>query len=223
MEEQKSEQMGEDEFSYNDYEVEKVEVSDDNEKEAEYTAPEGQKRMGFIRITAYGLVFFIIGFGIGWFWFGKESLLAEQAGEENSVITPSVEQKENAAAVLGELSSEKSGENKVSVENDLILVKDQVAGNTVSIEKVALKENSWVAVQDNNDGSLGNILGVQWLPAGENSGGVELLRNTEEGKSYFVTIYVDDGDKEFSKVFDREVVGVNEEALKFEFKTVSNI
>ncbi|OGZ03337.1 MAG: hypothetical protein A2430_01775 [Candidatus Liptonbacteria bacterium RIFOXYC1_FULL_36_8] len=222
MDEQKDNQMGGDEFSYNDYEVEKVEASADDGVETEYTASEGRKRMGFMRLIAYGLVFFIIGFGIGWFWFGKSGWSQEQTGEENSAALSEAGQEEKVVAVLEKPSLESGGE-QIVVSDNFITVKDQIAGSVVNIEKAALKENSWVAVQDNNDGSLGNILGVQWLPAGENSGGVELLRNTEEGKSYFVTIYVDDGDKEFSKVFDREVVGANEEALKFEFKTVLNI
>jgi len=222
MDEQKDNQMGRDEFSYNDYEVEKVEASADDGVETEYTASEGRKRMGFMRLIAYGLVFFIIGFGIGWFWFGKSGWSQEQTGEENSAALSEAGQEEKVVAVLEKPSLESGGE-QIVVSDNFITVKDQIAGSVVNIEKAALKENSWVAVQDNNDGSLGNILGVQWLPAGENSGGVELLRNTEEGKSYFVTIYVDDGDKEFSKVFDREVVGANEEALKFEFKTVLNI
>ena len=222
MDEQKDNQMGRDEFSYNEYEVEKVEASADDGVETEYTASEGRKRMGFMRLIAYGLVFFIIGFGIGWFWFGKSGWSQEQTGEENSAALSEAGQEEKVVAVLEKPSLESGGE-QIVVSDNFITVKDQIAGSVVNIEKAALKENSWVAVQDNNDGSLGNILGVQWLPAGENSGGVELLRNTEEGKSYFVTIYVDDGDKEFSKVFDREVVGANEEALKFEFKTVLNI
>ena len=202
--------------------MEKVEASADDGVETEYTASEGRKRMGFMRLIAYGLVFFIIGFGIGWFWFGKSGWSQEQTGEENSAALSEAGQEEKVVAVLEKPSLESGGE-QIVVSDNFITVKDQIAGSVVNIEKAALKENSWVAVQDNNDGSLGNILGVQWLPAGENSGGVELLRNTEEGKSYFVTIYVDDGDKEFSKVFDREVVGANEEALKFEFKTVLNI
>src|SRR3989339_908812 len=100
MDEQKDNQMGRDEFSYNDYEVEKVEASADDGVETEYTASEGRKRMGFMRLIAYGLVFFIIGFGIGWFWFGKSGWSQEQTGEENSAALSEAGQEEKVVAVL---------------------------------------------------------------------------------------------------------------------------
>jgi len=223
MDEQKNEQGDGDEFSYNDYEVEKVDMPDNgnngyenennSEAETDYSSSEGRKRPSFLRLLTYGVIFFVIGFGIGWFWFGKQEGSVAEVKEAGNTVLEGTQEK---SGVNLEGSPKENKAQAVSGE-DSISVKSQAAGNKVSIEKVTMREDGWVAIQDNNDGELGNILGAQWWPAGEDSGEIDLLRDTESEKGYFAVIYVDNGDKLFSKAEDELVTGTDGKALRFGF------
>lgn len=79
-----------------------------------------------------------------------------------------------------------------------IAVSDQPPGMQVAIQLVTLAEDGWVAVHDDLDGRPGIILGAQRFNAGANqSGAVDLLRGTEEGRVYYAVLHRDDGDREF--------------------------
>jgi len=102
-----------------------------------------------------------------------------------------------------EISSSDS-ESKVEIPTSSLLeVSDQSAGEMVKVSSVSLSADSWVAVHEERNGGLGNILGALWLPAGTHSNQeVELLRATESGTKYFVVIRSDNGDKEFDHEID---------------------
>lgn len=78
-------------------------------------------------------------------------------------------------------------------------VANQPSGDMVSVSGLKLKDNAWVAVREKGyNNGMGNILGAAWLPAGATEGLVELLRATEPNNSYYIVLYVDNGDKKFT-------------------------
>lgn len=84
-----------------------------------------------------------------------------------------------------------------------IAVSSQPAGNTVTVQSAVLSKDGWVAVRENIGGEMGSVLGAAWFPKGTATNvTIELLRNTAPGKTYFVTIFTDNGDKKFSSKTD---------------------
>jgi len=102
----------------------------------------------------------------------------------------------------------------------IIVVKDQPAGFKVIVDSVSLENVGWVAIHEDRDGELGNILGAYRFENGTHSGEVELLRNTVEGGTYYAVIYNDDGDREFDHKKDVPLVdGLGNEIIS-EFKVI---
>lgn len=84
-----------------------------------------------------------------------------------------------------------------------IAVNDQPPGSKVAIPLLTLARDGWVVVHEEAGGWPGAILGAQRFNAGANqSGSVELLRPTEEGKVYFAMLHADDGDRQFDHTKD---------------------
>lgn len=79
---------------------------------------------------------------------------------------------------------------------------DQLAGNTVSVAGLEIKETNWVAVYDDREGGPGYIMGAARVHAGDTTTIVELLRPTEKGKKYYVGILNDDGGETFNRQTD---------------------
>ncbi len=68
---------------------------------------------------------------------------------------------------------------------------------------VAFAVDGWVAIHEESDGKPGRILGARRFGIGINqSGSVELLRPTQEGKVYFAMLHADDGDRQFDHTKD---------------------
>ena len=134
---------------------------------------------GSKKVVLTAIVFFLIGFGAAWM-FAKPVEAPKDETNEQEVIG-------DAIPLMG---------------SNAIEVDDQKIGSTVSIKSVKFERAGWVAIHDDLDGTPGNILGAAWFPSGENSGAVELLRNTENGKTYFAMLHNDDGDKKFDNKID---------------------
>ncbi len=84
-----------------------------------------------------------------------------------------------------------------------VSVGSQKAGATVLVSAVTLEKTGWVAVREDDNGSLGWILGAQRLPAGSHKDiAVQLLRSTAAGKKYSAVLYSDNGDGAFAKASD---------------------
>lgn len=82
-------------------------------------------------------------------------------------------------------------------------VTGQSAGESVTIDQAAVSVPTWIAVHETRNDGLGNVLGAKWVPEGEHTDvAVSLLRSTEPGQQYFVTLYEDNGDKQFSHTQD---------------------
>jgi hypothetical protein len=100
-----------------------------------------------------------------------------------------------------------------------ISVTDQAAGGVVYVTQMDLGESAWVAVREDAEGSLGNILGAAWYPEGKHSGVVELLRSTDQNTMYYVVLYQDDGDKAFDYKKDTLVTDSDTNVLVTKFRT----
>jgi hypothetical protein len=101
-----------------------------------------------------------------------------------------------------------------------VIVSDQNAGLLVLLDKVSLEGSGWVAIHEDNNGVLGNILGAQLFDAGiATNGTVSLLRTTEPGKTYYAVVYTDDGDRMFDRTKDVRLSKDGKEVLTT-FKTI---
>ena len=62
----------------------------------------------------------------------------------------------------------------------------------------------------NDDGSVGNMLGAGWFPAGVHENiSVPLMRGTVGGEQYVVELFADtNGDKQFDHKTDQQISGV---------------
>ena len=81
-----------------------------------------------------------------------------------------------------------------------IEVADQPAAVSVEITSVTVRPPGvWVAVQDvNEDSSLGNVLGAQFIGGPRAALTIALLRNTLPHRAYAIVLYRDDGDNTFT-------------------------
>jgi hypothetical protein len=142
----------------------------------------------------------LAGFFVGRVW--KEKY-GNDIDEKNEKIENVLSEETNDVSLANtkkEAVSSGSGTSRISVEN-------QGAGATTSVSKVVFGAPGWVVVRENNGGEMGNILGALWLPVGNHENAVvELLRGTVSGKSYFVVLYNDNGDKKFNKEVDFPII-----------------
>jgi cbb3-type cytochrome oxidase subunit 3 len=140
-----------------------------------------------------------------WVFWGKDSDDVAPKNEENNASvteennTANIEVTEKPPVNTSVGSKEAvvvSGNNKVSV-------KDQPAGSVVEVEGLELSVVAWVAVHEERNGGLGNILGARRFEPGIHLGEVELLRNTTAGGVYHAVLYKDNGDRQFDKATDQ--------------------
>src|SRR3990167_6515166 len=73
------------------------------------------------------------------------------------------------------------------------------------------------------NGVPGNILGAQLFDSVSNSGIVELLRGTEEGKIYYAIIRQDDGDRAFDLTKDILMTDTDGIFVSTEFKVTETV
>lgn len=82
-------------------------------------------------------------------------------------------------------------------DTNAIAVDTQKAGDRVEVTMVTFSQTGWVAIHEDRDGKLGNVLGAARFEPGIHLGSVELLRPTESGKTYYAVLYADNGDRMF--------------------------
>jgi zinc transporter ZupT len=109
--------------------------------------------------------------------------------------------------------------------NDILAVSatvgEQPEGLHVFLNSVSTDRTVWIAVQEDNDGELGNILGAALVGEGSHDGlWVELLRNTEAGYIYYITAYAENGDGVFDHETDTLLPGPNGDNVIASFTAV---
>lgn len=86
---------------------------------------------------------------------------------------------------------------------ELVSVSNQSAGTTVFVDSVSVPPPGvWVAVHEQNNGTLGSILGASRVRFQSTQVAIELLRPTLPTSHYAVVLYRDDGDNVFSLTTD---------------------
>jgi hypothetical protein len=83
-----------------------------------------------------------------------------------------------------------------------LTAEDQLAGNTVRVDSLDIKDTNWIAVYDEREGQPGYIMGALRVHAGDTTAKIELLRPTVQGQKYFVGILGDDGSDTFNRQTD---------------------
>lgn len=186
--------------------------------------PEGEKKSG-------GWMMFVIGLVIGavlvWIFTGTKADNSDKVNMEDNVST-TTSMLDDTTEVEGEtpvksedlLASSESAviKTEVSSGNNSLTVKDQSAGMVVNIDSLEVSASTWVAVHEERNGTLGNILGARRFEPGMKSGVVELLRATVSGGTYHAVMYRDNGDREFNKTTDTKITNVAGSLIESVFK-----
>jgi hypothetical protein len=79
---------------------------------------------------------------------------------------------------------------------------DQYPGNVVYLSSVQVENPSWVAIQADNNGQPGEVIGALHFAGGINPGKITLTKPTVEGGTYYAVIYTDDGAVKFNATTD---------------------
>jgi hypothetical protein len=140
----------------------------------------------------------ILGWLIGHNMFGSKvvPVKSEDTTKNSAEVMPVEEGKPSTNALV--INSSLSEES-----NSAVMVKDQVAGASVSVASVETDASTWVVVREDKNGVLGNILGATRIDAGNSAHVVvSLLRSTVVGQTYQVVLFKDDGDKKFDHKID---------------------
>lgn len=150
-------------------------------------------------LITLAIVGLVVGFVAGWYA-GRSQLQSKGVEDEGEqATTTTTVNLENLGELAAVATVELGATDDAEVEN-------QAAGQTVVIKNASLGQTTWLAVRDNNNGAPGNILGAKRLAAGKHTDvKVGLLRATEAQKSYFVTLYADDGDLAFDYKKDQSI------------------
>lgn len=147
------------------------------------------KGMDKIQLITVAVVVFILGGSAGF-------LIGRSAERGPALFGTWPESAGESAPAPGALSTLTLGGNAIAVN-------DQQPGLSVAVALVTLARDGWVVVHEDRDGKPGSILGAQRFNAGANqSGSVDLLRATEEGKVYYAMLHSDDGDRAFDHTKD---------------------
>lgn len=133
--------------------------------------------------------------------------------ENKKVLSPSTDRA--AADQEGSLHSSEI----TSRGNDRVVADDQAAGSVVRLSSVTLGASSWVAIHEETDGVLGNILGAVRFDQGTSQGQIALLRPTQPDERYYVRLYRDNGDREFNVELDRAIVNAASVPIGDTFRT----
>ncbi|HBV01708.1 MAG TPA: hypothetical protein DEF00_05015 [Candidatus Taylorbacteria bacterium] len=156
------------------------------------------------KITTALIIGLLVGFTAGMFWqerrsgsllLNNASTKTSQNGDDGNLMPIST----------STAHTRKAGE----VPAKGLIVKDQPASDRVEIENLDAMEILWVAVREEKDGVLGNILGAQKVLVGDGQKViVELLRPTVSGGAYRVVLHSDAGDPAFNYREDVALAGV---------------
>lgn len=153
-----------------------------------------------------GVVGFLLGRGAGW-PLGGEAENSKNGFPEGGVTGENLNLK---------------GLDTMAVGDNTIAVSDQAPGEKVNLEMITLAKDGWVVIHADTDGKPGGILGAGRFNAGENQTGiVELLKPTEDGKVYYAMLHLDDGDRAFDYKKDLPLTDAQGNAIMMRFVATS--
>ena len=119
---------------------------------------------------------------------------------------------ENGDSVLNE-----SAEN--TPESTSITAHSQTAGDSVMVANATLDTDGWIVIHEERDTRISNALGAVRRDAGTYTNvTVPLLRPTNAGSRYWVVLYSDNGDREFSLADDTPLRDANNDPITSSFE-----
>ncbi len=160
-----------------------------------------EQKILIVGVIAAGLIF---GFVVGRTFKGREAgevtKTEQKESEKKNVVSIDVTPKKGETIKTSVIAPVVKTSNLSSVSVDAKLA----AGKSVFVKNVSLKNDSWIVVREDLNGSMGNVLGASWLPKGTTGATtVELLRGTEAGRKYYVVLWSDNGDQIFGMDTDK--------------------
>jgi cytoskeletal protein RodZ len=103
-----------------------------------------------------------------------------------------------------------------------VVVSDQFPGNVVYLSSVQLAQGGFVAIQKDNAGTPGAVIGSAWFDKGINPGKITLSQSTVEGGTYYAVMYNDtDGDMKFDATKDMPLKDANGNVIMKVFKATA--
>ncbi len=171
-------------------------INDHSSKDMKDKQTDMNKHVSMTTTVIVAIVALIIGFAGGWVVADNGS--NSPAGGSSSQNTPATSGTSSDTTSLGTTNALDTGSSLSAPSVAAITVDNQKVGPSVMVSLVSSDASAWVAVRENNNGLVGNILGAKRVDVGT-TGNVEvpLLRSTEVGKSYFVVLFKDNGDRQF--------------------------
>jgi len=146
----------------------------------------------------------VVGFGVNEVFFNDsgDNLTTNEGGNVEIVDSTDIldeilggtnDQTATISDTLDDLN--KSAPSAIVTGDSVLIVSNQSSGNEVIVSMISLEMNGWITIRDDRgDGEPGNILGARRFDIGKYFGEkIELLRDTLEGKKYFVVLHSDDG------------------------------
>lgn len=171
------------------------------------------------KVLIAALVGFIIGAGAIWVWTVSNSATREVPEEESQTdVSEEVKTEEKSPVTTPETTPAQTGGSAPQTldNSELIKVMGQKAGTEVMVN-VTLDAAGWVAIHEDREGSLGNVLGARWVAAGTQDATVMLLRATTAGKTYHAVLYNDDGDRQFEYGIDARLLDGSKQPVQAQF------
>lgn len=163
------------------------------------------------------LIGLIVGFGIGQIGGGEtdekvsvetDSAQEEQHNDKNdgdAMVMKETHTDDPAMEISGDTMMSTSEQKKVdeitsrAAGTNTIVVANQPAGDAVVVSLLSLEKSGWIAIHEDRDGALGNILGARRFNEGQYvAETVKLLRGTVGGATYHAVLHLDDGDSNFN-------------------------
>jgi len=112
----------------------------------------------------------------------------------------------NNTAAVGELATTTE---PVTTSSATLTVNDQFPGNIIYVSEVTLPQPGWVVIRRDNNGTLGDIIGVGYFDTSVHVGEVDLAQATNDGEHYVGVLYTDNGDYRFTTTADKPLLGAD--------------
>ena len=161
------------------------------------------------KIISALIIGLIVGFVAGAFWQERRGGAARPS-EEMAAVGAEKAKPEAKTEAKRETGMASAGDaTRMASSSAAVLAGNQSAGSVVTVAQVVSAEPVWVAVREERNGGIGNILGARKVAAGTNGNVVvELLRPTKAGTRYLVVLHQDVGDPAFNYREDVLIPGV---------------
>lgn len=160
------------------------------------------EKSGISNATIVALIVgLVLGFAGGAYWYkGKmaKEVKKDVMVEDKDKILPST-----PSTSVKDVMEENDPVVSTVVDTNIVAAPNQSAGGTVLVNKVTSNTEIWVAVREDKNGIMGNVLGAKKVAAGTSENViVQLLRATVPGSKYYIVLFKDNGNGVFDSKMD---------------------